>query len=73
MSIFRKWDVPDLKYEKLHPKPWKKLIVRLCKMFRLPSDLTPNLNKRRNEGALNFLLHKRFIANSFGKYDEIIC
>ncbi|CAG9858187.1 unnamed protein product [Phyllotreta striolata] len=58
--------IPDLKYDKMHAKPWKKLITRLVKMFKLPSDLTPNLNKRRNEGALNFLLHKRYIENSFG-------
>lgn len=36
-------------------------------MFKLSSDLTPNLNRRRNEGALNFLLHKRFIENGLGK------
>ncbi|CAH1105749.1 unnamed protein product [Psylliodes chrysocephalus] len=58
--------IPELKYEKMHAKPWKKLITRLVKMFKLPPELTPNLNKRRNEGALNFLLHKRFIENSFG-------
>ncbi|KAJ8966185.1 hypothetical protein NQ317_011249 [Molorchus minor] len=58
--------IPEVKFDKLHSKPWKKLIARLLKMFKLPSDLTPNFNKRRNEGALNFLLHKRFIENSFG-------
>ncbi|CAG9831594.1 unnamed protein product [Diabrotica balteata] len=58
--------IPDLKYNKMHAKPWKKLITRMVKMFKLPADLTPNLNRRRNEGALNFLLHKRFIENSFG-------
>lgn len=35
-------------------------------MYKLPENITPNLNKRRNEGALQFLLHKRFIENSFG-------
>ncbi|KAJ8924964.1 hypothetical protein NQ315_001129 [Exocentrus adspersus] len=61
-----KFNIPEVKFEKLHAKPWKKLVARLLKMFKLPADLTPNLNKRRNEGALNFLLHKRFIENSFG-------
>ncbi|XP_018564099.1 exonuclease mut-7 homolog [Anoplophora glabripennis] len=61
-----KYGIPEVKFEKLHAKPWKKLIARLLKMFKLSSDLTPNLNKRRNEGALNFLLHKRFTENNFG-------
>lgn len=43
-------------------------------MFKLSQDLTPNLNKRRNEGALNFLLHKRFIENSFGQlHQKLFC
>lgn len=61
-------EVPDIKMEKLHSKPMKKLIGRLLKMFSLPNDLTPNLNRRRNEGALQFLLHKRFVEN--GLSDE---
>ncbi|KAJ8954054.1 hypothetical protein NQ318_004359 [Aromia moschata] len=44
--------IPEVKFDKMHPKPWKKLIVRLVKMFKLPPDLTPNLNKRRNEGSV---------------------
>jgi len=48
-------------------KPEKKLIARLVKMFNLPDDLTPNLNKHRHEGALRFLLHKRFTDHTFGK------
>ncbi|XP_019766981.1 exonuclease mut-7 homolog isoform X1 [Dendroctonus ponderosae] len=58
--------IPQVKYDKIHGKPWKRLIVRFTKMFKIPADLTPNLNRRRNEGALQFLLHKRFIENSFG-------
>ncbi|VEN35646.1 unnamed protein product [Callosobruchus maculatus] len=61
-----KHGIPEVKYDKMHSKPWKKLIARLLKMFKLSFDLTPNLNKKRNEGALNFLLHKRFVENSFG-------
>ncbi|CAG9770683.1 unnamed protein product [Ceutorhynchus assimilis] len=59
-------NIPDVKYDKIHGKPWKKLIARLQKMFKLSNELTPNLNKRRNEGALQFLLHKRYVENSFG-------
>lgn len=35
-------------------------------MFNLPPETSPCLNKKRNEGALQFLLHKRFVENSFG-------
>lgn len=59
-------DIPETKYDKLHKRPWKKLIARLVKMFNLPDDLTPNLNKHRHEGALRFLLHKRFTDHTFG-------
>lgn len=55
-----------MKWEKLHYKPWRKLIARLVKTFNLPPDTSPCLNKKRNEGALQFLLHKRFVENSFG-------
>lgn len=58
--------MPEVKWEKLHYKPWRKLIARLVKMFHLPPDTSPCLNKKRNEGALQFLLHKRFVENSFG-------
>ncbi|XP_060535311.1 exonuclease mut-7 homolog [Cylas formicarius] len=57
--------IPDVKYDKVHSKPWKKLVTRFAKMFKLPADLTPNLNKKRNEGALKFLIHKRFTENTF--------
>lgn len=58
--------MPEVKWEKLHYKPWRKLIARLVKIFNLPPDISPCLNKKRNEGALQFLLHKRFVENSFG-------
>ncbi|KAL1517369.1 hypothetical protein ABEB36_001139 [Hypothenemus hampei] len=58
--------IPEVKFDKIHAKPWKKTIVRLSKRFKLPNELTPNLNKRRNMGALQFLLNKRFTDNTFG-------
>lgn len=64
---FRKYKVPEVKWEKLCYKPWRKLIARLIKMYKLPTDVSPCLNKKRNEGALQFLLNKRFIDNSFGE------
>ncbi|KAF7279834.1 hypothetical protein GWI33_006692 [Rhynchophorus ferrugineus] len=58
--------VPEVKFDKIHVKSWKKIISNLVKRFNLPSNLTPNLNKRRNAGALQFLLKKRFTKNTFG-------
>ncbi|KAL3284676.1 hypothetical protein HHI36_018827 [Cryptolaemus montrouzieri] len=55
----------EVKWEKMQSKPFKKLITRLVKKFDLPSFLTPNLNKRRNAGALHFLLQKRYIDETF--------
>lgn len=66
-NCFSKLDVPDVKWDKLHSKPFRKLIARLIKMFNLPPDIAPFLNKKRNEGALQFLFHKRFVERSFGK------
>lgn len=68
-GLYRERHIPQVKYDKIHGKPWKRLIVRFAKMFKIPADLTPNLNRKRNEGALQFLLHKRFIENSFGRVE----
>ncbi|KAK4873175.1 hypothetical protein RN001_015204 [Aquatica leii] len=65
-TIIVRLQIPEVKWNKLHNKPWRKLIARFVKMFNLSSDVTPNLNKKRNEGALQFLLHKRYIDNGFG-------
>lgn len=67
--MFRKYKIPEVKWEKLCYKPWRKLITRLIKMYKLPADVSPCLNKKRNEGALQFLLNKRFVDNSFGRYN----
>ena len=40
-------------------------------MYNLPSEVTPCLNKKKNEGALQFLLYKRYIERSFGEF--IVC
>ncbi|KAF5282251.1 hypothetical protein FQR65_LT14383 [Abscondita terminalis] len=66
-SIIVRLQIPEVKWNKLHNKPWRKLIARFVKMFNLSLDVTPNFNKKRNEGALQFLLHKRYIDNDFGE------
>ncbi|XP_045462079.1 exonuclease mut-7 homolog [Harmonia axyridis] len=58
-------DVPEINWDKMQSKSFKKLIARLVKKFDLSSHLTPNLNKRRNVGALNFLMQKRYVDETF--------
>ncbi|KAF5299708.1 hypothetical protein FQA39_LY11503 [Lamprigera yunnana] len=65
-SIITRLQIPEVKWQKLYNKPWRKLITRFVKTYNMSSDVTPNLNKRRNEGALQFLLHKRYVENGFG-------
>lgn len=66
--------IPDIKLEKLHAKPWKKMMTKFVKTYKIPSDMTPNLVKRRNEGAVQFILYKKFIEKAFSdeSYKEMI-
>lgn len=66
-EVIARLGVPEVRSEKLYYKPWRKLVTRLVKMFDLPEEVSPFLNVKRNEGALQFLLHKRFVENSFGR------
>ncbi|XP_076386232.1 exonuclease mut-7 homolog isoform X2 [Megachile rotundata] len=45
-------------------KPMTKLIARLVKLYNLPPEFCPNLNRKRCEGALQFLIHKRYVDGS---------
>lgn len=50
----------------MYYKPLSKLVARIIKTFKLPSDTCPNLTKKRGEGALQFLMHKRFVQKNIG-------
>ncbi|XP_059616804.1 exonuclease mut-7 homolog [Phlebotomus argentipes] len=65
--LIAKYNYPDVRYNKLDTKPMTKLIQRLAKMYDLPKELTPNMNKRHNHGALQFVIHKRFVEKSLNK------
>ncbi|PSN54236.1 Exonuclease mut-7 [Blattella germanica] len=65
-NIIRKLDIPEVKKDKLYHKPLSKLVARLTKMYGLPPETCPNLNQKRNEGALQFLIHKRYFENTLG-------
>jgi hypothetical protein len=64
---YRRLHIFDAKQDRLHYKPMSKLIARLMKAYNLPPEMCPNLNQKRNEGALQFLIHKRYIENTLGK------
>lgn len=66
-SIVIKYDIPDIKKAKFYHKPLSKLVARLVNLYNLPSDLVPNLNRKRNEGALQFLVYKRYVQHTLGK------
>ncbi|XP_047368203.1 exonuclease mut-7 homolog isoform X3 [Vespa velutina] len=53
-------NIPDVKIGTIQIRPMTKLIARFAKLYNLPPELCPNLNRRRNEGALQFLIHKRY-------------
>ncbi|XP_036141081.1 uncharacterized protein LOC105833553 isoform X2 [Monomorium pharaonis] len=57
-------DIPDVKISFTQVRPITKLIARLIKQYNLSPDVCPHLNTKRNEGALQFLLHKRYVDGS---------
>ncbi|XP_015124097.1 exonuclease mut-7 homolog [Diachasma alloeum] len=54
-------DIPDVKMSTSYSRPMMKLIARLVKVYNFSSDICPNLNRKRGEGALHFLIYKRFV------------
>ncbi|XP_058836638.1 exonuclease mut-7 homolog [Topomyia yanbarensis] len=67
-------NVTDVYFSKLHQKPLSKLVQRLAKNYNVPKEFTPNVNKMKNFGALQFLLHKRYYEKSLNKdsWDEMV-
>ncbi|XP_075229875.1 exonuclease mut-7 homolog isoform X1 [Lycorma delicatula] len=63
-SIAFRLGVPEVKYDKFNYKPLSKLVARLIKKYHIPTSFCPNLDRKRKEGALKFLLNKKYIHNS---------
>ncbi|KAK1123956.1 hypothetical protein K0M31_006985 [Melipona bicolor] len=63
-EIITKNNIPDVKMPIINTKPMTKLIARLIKLYNLPPELCSNLNKKRCEGVLQFLVHKRYVESS---------
>ncbi|CAK9829011.1 Exonuclease mut-7 homolog [Anthophora retusa] len=57
-------NIPYIKMPTSQTRPMIKLIARLLKLYNLPPQCCPNLNKKRCEGALQFLIHKRYVDGS---------
>ncbi|XP_017786013.1 PREDICTED: exonuclease mut-7 homolog [Nicrophorus vespilloides] len=66
-QLIIKYNIREVKWDKLHNKSFKKLIVRLKKMYNIPNEMTPFLVHKQNEGALQFLVHRRYVENTIGE------
>ncbi|XP_046587355.1 exonuclease mut-7 homolog isoform X1 [Neodiprion lecontei] len=53
--------IPEVKISTMQLRPMNKLVGRLAKQYNLPPEYCPNLNQRRGEGALKFLIYKRYV------------
>ncbi|XP_014209348.1 exonuclease mut-7 homolog [Copidosoma floridanum] len=57
-------NIPDVKFQYSQNKSISKLVARLAKLYNVPHDVCPNLNKKRGEGAIQFLIYKRYVEAS---------
>ncbi|KAG7189757.1 hypothetical protein KM043_017421 [Ampulex compressa] len=60
-DFIQKHNISDVKMSTSQVKPMTKTIARFVKLYDLPSEVCPNLIKKRSEGALQFLIHKRYV------------
>lgn len=70
----RKYELQDVKYEKLNKKTVAKLLNRLLRKYQLPDSISPNMKKQKEFGSLFFILRKNFIEKSLNKasFDEMV-
>ncbi|XP_033222411.1 exonuclease mut-7 homolog isoform X2 [Belonocnema kinseyi] len=54
-------NIPDVKMSTVQLRPMSKLVARLAKIYKLPVESCPYLNQKRGEGAMQFLIYKRFV------------
>lgn len=69
-----KYDLKDVKYEKLHKKPVSKLVGRLMKKYHLPESIAPNMKKHKEFGSLHFILRKNYMEKSLNQasFEEMV-
>lgn len=73
-SFIVKYQLSDVKYDKLHKKPISKLVNRLLKKYRLSDTIAPNSRKHKEFGSLNFILRKNYYEKSLSQasFEEMI-
>jgi hypothetical protein len=73
-EYIRKYELTDVKYEKLHKKPVSKLIGRLMKKYQLPESIAPNMKKHKSFGSLHFILRKNYVEKSLNQasFEEMV-
>lgn len=73
-EFINKYDLRDVKYDKLHKKPISKLITRLLKKYHLPESIAPNMKTQKDYGAMHFILRKNYVDKSLNQasFEEMI-
>lgn len=66
-TYIRELEVPSVRHGKFTPKTVSKLEARLLKLYNLPMDTCPNLSEIRSEGALKYVLYKRYIEKNLNE------
>lgn len=69
-----KYNLSDVKYDKLHKKTVAKLLNRLLRKYHLADDICPNMKKQKEFGSLFFILRKNFVERSLNQasFEEMV-
>lgn len=73
-EYIEKYELCDVKYDKLHKKPVSKLVGRLMKKYQLPELIAPNMKKHKEFGSLHFILRKNYVEKSLNQasFEEMV-
>lgn len=73
-NYITKYDLSDVKYDKLHKKPVAKLLNRLLRKYQLPDSISPNMKKQKEFGSLFFILRKNYVERSLNQasFEEMV-
>lgn len=73
-TYIRKYDLHDVKFEKLHKKTVAKLLNRLLRKYQLNDSISPNMKKQKEFGSLFFILRKNFVEKSLNQasFEEMV-
>lgn len=73
-QLIIKYELQDVKYEKLHKKPIAKLLNRLLRKYQFSEKIAPNMKKQKEFGSLFFILRKYYDEKSLNQasFDEMV-